>query len=70
MSGNAALHNFDISHGADLHRAVIWWLRSSLSSNFNYAYYVYTDGCVNYSSAYSASGCARPALACKYAEIQ
>ena len=56
MSGNAALHNFDISHGADLHRAVNWWLRSSNSSNNN--------------NAYNANNCARPALACKYAEIQ
>ena len=70
MSGNAALHNFDISHGADLHRAVYWWLRSSYSSNNYYAYYVNTDGSVNNNNAYNANNCARPALACKYAEIQ
>lgn len=69
MSGNAALHNFDISHGADLHRAVNWWLRSSNSSNNN-AYNVNTDGSVNNNNAYNANNCARPALACKYAEIQ
>ena len=67
---NAALHNFDISHGADLHRAVNWWLRSSNSSNNNNAYNVNTDGSVNNNNAYNANNCARPALACKYAEIQ
>lgn len=70
MSGNAALHNFDISHGADLHRAVNGWLRSSNSSNNNNAYNVNTDGSVNNNNAYNANNCARPALACKYAEIQ
>lgn len=70
MSGNAALHNFDISHGADLHRAVDWWLRSSYSSNRSLAYFVYTDGGVGSNYAYNANRCARPALACKYAEIQ
>lgn len=69
MSGNAALHNPDIPHGADLHRAVNWWLRSSNSSNNN-AYNVNTDGSVNNNNAYNANNCARPALACKYAEIQ
>ena len=70
MSGNAALHNPDIPHGADLHGAVNWWLRSSNSSNNNNAYNVNTDGSVNNNNAYNANNCARPALACKYAEIQ
>lgn len=69
MSGNAALHNPDIPHGADLHRAVNWWLRSSTSS-YNHHAYVNTDGSVNGNNAYYAGYCARPALACKYAEIQ
>lgn len=70
MSGNPALRIPDIPHGADLHRAVLWWLRSSYSSDYNYAYYVYSDGGVSYNGAYDANYCARPALACKYAEIQ
>lgn len=46
--------------------ATPWCTRSSNSSNNNYAYSVYTDGSVsNYSDAYSANGCARPALALK-----
>lgn len=43
--------------------AVSWWLRSSRSSDSIYARFVYADGSVNYSSAYSANRCARPALA-------
>lgn len=43
--------------------AVNWWLRSPLSSDGNYAYYVNTDGSVNYSTVYSGNVCARPALA-------
>lgn len=44
--------------------AVIWWLRSSYSSNTSDAYYVRTDGSVdNRYGAYSANSCARPALA-------
>ena len=70
MSGNAALHNFDISHGADLHRAVGWWLGSSRSGCSYDAFSVGTDGSVGYNRAFNAGYCARPALACKYAEIQ
>lgn len=42
--------------------AVIWWLRSSGSSNYD-AYYVSTGGGVGDLSAYCANYCARPALA-------
>ena len=44
-------------------KAVYWWLRSSSSSDYNYAYYVSAVGSVNYDRASNASGCARPALA-------
>lgn len=44
--------------------AVVWWLRSSLSSyNRYYAYNVNSDGSVDYDAAYRATYCARPALA-------
>lgn len=43
--------------------AVIWWLRSSHSSSYSSACHVDTDGSVNYSDAYYAGYCARPALA-------
>lgn len=43
--------------------AVNWWLRSSSSSNYNYAYFVYTDGSVYSNRASHADFCARPALA-------
>lgn len=43
--------------------AVIWWLRSSYSSDNNYAYNVYTGGSVSSDRAYYAVFCARPALA-------
>lgn len=43
--------------------AVSWWLRSSYSSDYRYAYNVYTVGGVNGDRAYDARGCARPALA-------
>lgn len=43
--------------------AVVWWLRSPYSSNNGNAYYVYTDGSVNYYNVYYGNGCARPALA-------
>ena len=43
--------------------AVYWWLRSPYSSYYNYAYYVYTDGSVDYTSVYYGNYCARPALA-------
>ena len=44
--------------------AVFWWLRSSSSSNYDYAYYVITDGSVDTrNAAYNAYRCARPALA-------
>ena len=44
--------------------AVFWWLRSSLSSYDDRAFYVNTDGCVDsYSGACLADCCARPALA-------
>ena len=56
--------------GIGLYRAVSWWLRSPNSSNNNNAYYVYTDGGVNYNFVYFGSYCARPALAGKYAEIR
>ena len=43
--------------------AVDWWLRSSCSSSYRDAYYVYSDGSVNDYDAYYANYCARPALA-------
>lgn len=43
--------------------AVLWWLRSSSSSDYDYAYRVSTDGSVNGYGAYNANYCARPALA-------
>lgn len=43
--------------------AVRWWLRSSSSDDYYYAYYVNTDGCLDYDRAYFADYCARPALA-------
>lgn len=43
--------------------AVYWWLRSSRSRDYDYAYYVYTDGGVFDYYAYNANRCARPALA-------
>ena len=43
--------------------AVYWWLRSSYSSDNRSAGTVFTDGGVGNDSAYSAYGCARPALA-------
>lgn len=44
--------------------AVLWWLRSSCSSDgSDRAYFVYSDGSLNYYFAYYASLCARPALA-------
>ena len=43
--------------------AVHWWLRSSYSSSYSFAYYVYADGSVDRDYAYRAHGCARPALA-------
>ena len=45
--------------------ATPWCTRSSYSSDYDYAYYVYSDGSVNNSSAYNADYCARPALALK-----
>ena len=45
--------------------ATPWCTRSSLSSRYYNAYYVSTDGSVDYYSAYFASYCARPALALK-----
>ena len=53
----------DILMGIGLYRAVNWWLRSPNSSNNNNAYYVNTDGSVNYSGVYRGDNCARPALA-------
>ena len=49
--------------GIGLYRAVNWWLRSPNSSNNNNAYYVNTDGSVNYIDVYYGNYCARPALA-------
>lgn len=44
--------------------AVHWWLRSPISSDRNYAYYVFTDGSVDYGNrVYDGNYCARPALA-------
>lgn len=43
--------------------AVIWWLRSPNSSNYNFAYSVYTDGSFNRNGVYYGDYCARPALA-------
>lgn len=44
--------------------AVIWWLRSPNSSDYDSAYYVYSDGGVySYGSVHDGSFCARPALA-------
>lgn len=43
--------------------AVYWWLRSPLSSYYDYACIVNTDGSVNYNNVYSGNYCARPALA-------
>lgn len=61
----------DILMGIGLYRAVRWWLRSPNSSNNNNAYNVNTDGSVDYSDCvYGGYGCARPALAGKYAEIR
>ena len=57
--------------GIGLYRAVIWWLRSPHSSNYDYrAYNVNTDGSVNNNNVYNGNNCARPALAGKYAEIR
>lgn len=43
--------------------AVGWWLRSPYSSDYNYAFGVYSGGSVSYYYAYIADRCARPALA-------
>lgn len=43
--------------------AVSWWLRSSSSSNYNRAYYVFSVGSVVSDGASYAGYCARPALA-------
>ena len=43
--------------------AVYWWLRSPVSGDCYYAYYVGTDGSVYSSSVYRGNYCARPALA-------
>lgn len=56
--------------GIGLYRAVIWWLRSPNSSNSSHAYFVNSDGSVNYSYVCIGDYCARPALAGKYAEIR
>lgn len=56
--------------GIGLYRAVYWWLRSPYSSNYNYAYYVNSDGSVYNYYVYYGNNCARPALAGKYAEIR
>ena len=60
----------DILMGIGLYRAVYWWLRSPASSYYDYAYYVYSGGSVNYYYVCSGYFCARPALAGKYAEIR
>lgn len=43
--------------------AVFWWLRSSISSNYNRAYIVTADGSDDRDNAYHGYYCARPALA-------
>lgn len=44
--------------------AVYWWLRSPVSYDVDhYAYYVGTDGSVDYDRVYLGDYCARPALA-------
>ena len=43
--------------------AVYWWLRSSISSDYDRAYYVGAGGSVTGVTACSAGYCARPALA-------
>ena len=60
----------DILMGIGLYRAVNWWLRSPRSSSNDSAYYVNTDGGVDSRYVYGGYGCARPALAGKYAEIR
>lgn len=60
----------DILMGIGLYRAVNWWLRSPNSSSGYGAFFVYTDGSVNYNDVYIGNYCARPALAGKYAEIR
>lgn len=45
--------------------ATPWCTRSSRSSDYSLAYYVVTDGSVDYYRAFSARICARPALALK-----
>lgn len=43
---------------------VYWWLRSSCSGNYDYAFSVNSDGSLyNRDRAYNAGSCARPALA-------
>ena len=60
----------DILMGIGLYRAVYWWLRSPYSGSSSGAYFVNSDGCVDYSNVYNGNNCARPALAGKYAEIR
>lgn len=43
--------------------AVYWWLRSSFSSDYRFAYLVSTGGSVGNDGAFNAVVCARPALA-------
>ena len=62
MSAIFALHGATTNANAGL--------RSSNSSNNNNAYNVNTDGSLNNNNVYNANNCARPALACKYAEIK
>ena len=45
--------------------ATPWCTRSSYSCNYNYAYYVNSDGSLYYNYVYYADYCARPALALK-----
>ena len=56
--------------GIGLYRAVYWWLRSPYSSDYYFAYCVYTYGSVYSGYVYRGLNCARPALAGKYAEIR
>lgn len=70
MSASGAINSKIKLYGADLHRAVNWWLRSP-NSNANNAYNVNNDGTLNNNNVYNANNyCPRPALAYKYAEIE
>lgn len=52
-----------IAYHDETTKAVSWWLRSSSSGGYRYAFFVYADGSVSSDRAYYAYCCARPALA-------